>query len=843
MVARAELRHRLAGVVALALCVALGLGAALGAFIAADRTEHAYGEYVDRARVTDLVYNPSLDTSVMADAVRRLPHVTHVATDVLLYAGVDDGKEHTIGELVRDQQAGEVRGSPDSRFRAVDRPIVDEGRAPTGRNEVFVTIEARRRLERRLGHPLHVGDRIPLGVYWSGADPGIDPTVLDQPARQFRLGLDHLRISGFGRLADEVLDDGLYARDRLILSPDVVRRYDCPGDLPAASELAGLSDDDALARLIAAFVPRSCARNYRYFALTVDHPANVPEIKRRIDRLAVQLNAQLPKALGTVGASYYPIITTRRDADRQVQHAVRPLVVTLRLFGVVALLATVVLAGIAASRRQRRAAPTDRALRALGMRPVPRVAALVTPSLLALLLGTVAAYAFGYLVSPIGPVGEVARTDPGGGFSAPARVTLLVIPLFVVGLAGVIVALAALSIRRDTETPAREWSSLGALRRVVRPPVADGIGVALGRHRIALPVAATVAIAAMVAAATFGASLGGVVDHAPRYGWPWQAAVLTNVGYGNLKTKVAAHDLRRNEDVRSWDVLAFSGAAVGGHPTALLYGNRPIDLPVVHGRAPARPGEIALGTDTARRAGVRIGQRVPLEVTGERQSMRLVGEVALPALGPLLSDRTGLGLGAFAIVRDPLTSDNATFVGLHLRRGADPARVIAQLRPGMTSWDVEFDVPQMYTAPIRPPEIVNVDAMRGGPLLLAGALGVALFAALALSIGATVAARRREYAIQRSLGYTAGQVGQSVRWQAFTTVAVGLVLGVPIGVVAGRWAWTRFADELGVVPVASVPTLVIVAIAAVAVVGALLVSLVPAHRAGRYPPAAALGAA
>ena len=69
------------------------------------------------------------------------------------------------------------------------------------------------------------------------------------------------------------------------------------------------------------------------------------------------------------------------------------------------------------------------------------------------------------------------------------------------------------------------------------------------------------------------------------------------------------------------------------------------------------------------------------------------------------------------------------------------------------------------------------------------------------------------------------------------------MLGVPIGVVAGRWAWTRFADQLGVAPVASVPTLVIVAIAAVAVVGALLVSLVPAHRAGRYPPAAALGAA
>jgi len=342
---------------------------------------------------------------------------------------------------------------------------------------------------------------------------------------------------------------------------------------------------------------------------------------------------------------------------------------------------------------------------------------------------------------------------------------------------------------------------------------------------------------------TFGASVGGVVDHAPRYGWPWQAGVLTNVGYGNLKVHVAARDLRRNHDVASWDVLAFTGASVAGHPTALLYGNRPVDLPVVRGRAPRRPGELALGAETARRSGVRIGEPVRLEVGGGHQTMRFVGEVALPALGPLLSDRTGLGLGAFAIVRAPLRSDTATFAGLHLRAGAHPTDVLADLRPALARWDSEGDLPLTYTAPIRPPEIVNVDAMRGGPLVLAGALGVALFAALALSIGASVAARRRDHAIQRALGYTAGQVGQSVRWQAVTTVTVGLVLGVPAGIVAGRWGWTRFADELGVAQPAIVPTLAILVIVAVALVGALLVSLVPARRAGRRPAAAALGVA
>ena len=241
---------------------------------------------------------------------------------------------------------------------------------------------------------------------------------------------------------------------------------------------------------------------------------------------------------------------------------------------------------------------------------------------------------------------------------------------------------------------------------------------------------------------------------------------------------------------------------------------------------------------------MRLGERVRLEVGGRHQTMRFVGVVALPALGPLLSDRTGLGLGRVRHRARPLRSDTATFAGLHLREGADPAEVLAGMRPTLARWDTEGDLPLTYTAPIRPPEIVNVDAIRGSPLVLAGALGVALFTALALSIGASVAAVAHDHAIQRALGYTAGQVGQSrSAGRRSRPSPSGSCSGSPPGSWPGDGGGQRFADELGVAQPANVPAFAILVIVLVALVGALLVSVIPARRAGRQGPAAALGVA
>ena len=64
----------------------------------------------------------------------------------------------------------------------------------------------RARLADRLRRPLHVGDRIPTGFFSSKyAAVELTPDVVATP-----IGVEHLRISGFGRMPDEVLPDGLY---------------------------------------------------------------------------------------------------------------------------------------------------------------------------------------------------------------------------------------------------------------------------------------------------------------------------------------------------------------------------------------------------------------------------------------------------------------------------------------------------------------------------------------------------------------------------------------------------------------------------------------------------------
>ncbi len=74
---------------------------------------------------------------------------------------------------------------------------------------------------------------------------------------------------------------------------------------------------------------------------------------------------------------------------------------------------------------------------------------------------------------------------------------------------------------------------------------------------------------------------------------------------------------------------------------------------ILAGRAPARPGEIALGAKTMTAAHVRIGQDIPVvinhtAVTGPpvTRTMRVVGEVILPAFSRGSFNPTDLGTGA-----------------------------------------------------------------------------------------------------------------------------------------------------------------------------------------------------
>lgn len=92
---------------------------------------------------------------------------------------------------------------------------------------------------------------------------------------------------------------------------------------------------------------------------------------------------------------------------------------------------------------------------------------------------------------------------------------------------------------------------------------------------------------------------------------------------------------------------------------------------------------------------------------------------------------------------------------------------------------------------------------------------------------------RRELAVLKTLGLTRPQVIRVMSWQASALAAAALLVGLPLGVVAGRWSWALFAASVGVAGQADVPVpLVLLAIPA-ALVLANVIAAGPGWTAAR----------
>ena len=61
-----------------------------------------------------------------------------------------------------------------------------------------------------------------------------------------------------------------------------------------------------------------------------------------------------------------------------------------------------------------------------------------------------------------------------------------------------------------------------------------------------------------------------------------------------------------------------------------------------------------------------------------------------------------------------------------------------------------------------------------------------------------------------------------------------------VGVVVGRWTWTLFAEQLGILPDPMVPLLAVLIAVPSALFLANLIAVVPGRLASRTPPAIAL---
>jgi ABC-type lipoprotein release transport system permease subunit len=100
----------------------------------------------------------------------------------------------------------------------------------------------------------------------------------------------------------------------------------------------------------------------------------------------------------------------------------------------------------------------------------------------------------------------------------------------------------------------------------------------------------------------------------------------------------------------------------------------------------------------------------------------------------------------------------------------------------------------------------------------------------------------RELALLKTLGFTRRQTRSTIAWQATVSVALGAVIGVPLGLFVGRLLWIQFADEIHVVPRTSIPSVTIMFIVFGSLLLANLIAALPGRRAARTPPALVLRA-
>jgi putative ABC transport system permease protein len=126
-------------------------------------------------------------------------------------------------------------------------------------------------------------------------------------------------------------------------------------------------------------------------------------------------------------------------------------------------------------------------------------------------------------------------------------------------------------------------------------------------------------------------------------------------------------------------------------------------------------------------------------------------------------------------------------------------------------------------------------------LVVTGLLGIAVGIAL-IGVGNTLALsvveRRQENGLLRALGLTRGQLRALLAWEAVLVAGVAAVLGVLLG---GAYGLIGAASVLGDI-VLAVPWLQVSAIVVVATLAGLLASVLPARRAARTAPVAAIAA-
>ncbi|MEY2570217.1 MAG: putative transport system permease protein, partial [Acidimicrobiaceae bacterium] len=257
-----------------------------------------------------------------------------------------------------------------------------------------------------------------------------------------------------------------------------------------------------------------------------------------------------------------------------------------------------------------------------------------------------------------------------------------------------------------------------------------------------------------------------------------------------------------------------------------------VALTVTSGRAPTADGEAAIGPASARDLHLGVGDS--LHIGAAPNDIRIVGMALFPD-----EVHTSFDEGLWVVPSQldaalPPSPDVSGFTGdryvaLHFPNGTDVAATIDQMSTDLG--DAAF-----VSAASVPLELTNLRNVRTLPLLLAVFLAVLAIAAVSHVLVTTTRRRSHDFAVLRAIGMNRRGTRTVLNAQGTAIGAVGLLVGVPVGLVVGRVGWRYVAER---VPLEEVPPFALLAVVLVVPLTVVIVNALavwPGRRVARLRP-------
>jgi hypothetical protein len=818
-------RVRWTGYVTIVVLVGLLGGLSMASIAGARRTQNSFSTLMSRANSSQLegltgVYNPTIgQTGYSTSLINTMRHLRYVK-DVKSLTDLNLIVLNSKGLPILASEGQSMSGSLDGEQLSQDIDLFTNGHAPDPRKiDQFATDSATAKL---LG--LHLGQVVTF-LAFSNQQVGLLDSLTPQQALKKLKPVLKVRVT--------------------LVSTGAVEPHSLLQDQVDEGNNSVILFTPALTKKLV-----TCCVNTALSALQlVAGTAHQNQVENEIAQV-------LPKGL--------PFdFTAISSIESTAEQTLRPESIALGVFGLIAALAMLVIAGQVISRRLRFNASDLVVLRALGATPATTVADGLVGIVVSIFAGALLAGIVAALFSPLGLLGPIRPYLPNGitvdwtivGLGMAATAFLLL--ALAVG-----VAVSASPRRSFTPRPLARFRGSSAARAAANAslPVSAVTGIRLalepGSGRNSVPVRSAIlgtvfALMIVTATITFGASLHTLVAKPALYGWNWTYEMNGGGGLGDIPAKGAAQLLDADKYVSSWSGVYFGRVQIDGQNVSVM-GASPdarVGPPILSGHGFEATNQILLGAATLDALHKQVGQTVAVSAGGVETTLRIVGVATLPTIGVSGINHLEMGTGAVISYKliplaqrnlfDVRAGPNAILV--RVKPGVNHAAALRSLSAILVKLGGNGNGAEAQTVQ-RPAQIIDYGSLGSTPVVLGAALALGAIVAMGLTLITSVRRRRRDLALLKVLGFTRRQVAAAISWQSSVATAIGTVIGVPLGVVLGRFLWDLFAHEIYAVPSPTVPIVSVLLIVASAMVLANVVAAIPGRVAAKTSTALLLRA-